>query len=103
MALGRLCVEGPRRVDALVLAVLDFFRCSLASARPRRIELGYPRPPILLFTEGAADGENLAEVGIGDVIYDPVDCFFQVCSGWVSDALVDSWHALCQKQCYRPR
>ena len=89
----------PTRWGPPMEACLSFWRNYFATARPRRIRARWEKPPLLLFTDGSAEGEDFSEVGIGAVLIDPTAApctrFF---SAKVPKPMVNSWRMNSQKQ-----
>eukprot|EP00435_Cladocopium_sp_Y103_P075354 s103_g56.t1 len=75
----------------------------LQAATPKRIEVGFVKEPILIFTDGC--WEN-GFAGIGAVLVDVSTGVRLVCHGAVPDTLLDKWrnmvgdHLICQIELY---
>ena len=98
-ALGLLSRGMTRCVDSFVLDMMDFWRQFFRVAQPRRIAVGKScRLPLLIFTDGAAEGDSFEEVGCGAVLFDPEDGCFEYFGSAPDKATVASWRLGDQKQ-----
>jgi hypothetical protein len=97
-ALSRFASGPNRRVDAEVRGMIEFWRRFFQNARPRQVDARSDLPPILIFTDASAEGDDFSRVGVGAVMYDPADQALEFFSGVVDTPLVDSWRRTGQKQ-----
>jgi hypothetical protein len=63
----------------------------LKEAKPRRVDLKEGRPPVLLFTDGACEGELWENTTFGGVIIDPWSKTFEAFGAKVPEWLLESW------------
>ena len=97
-ALSRLANGPNRQIDPEVLAMIDFWRRFFLNAKPRRVDTRRDHPPVLIFTDASAEGEDFSKVGVGAIMYDPADGAIEFFSGVVDLPLVNSWRRNGQRQ-----
>eukprot|EP00435_Cladocopium_sp_Y103_P004583 s1668_g1.t1 len=107
--LHQVCAEvlalsgGQRKGPTDIPSFCDYAIAMLQSARPKRIEVGFEKRPILVFTDGCWE-KSFA--GIGAVIIDVATGLRLVCQGAVPDILLERWrtlvgdHLICQIELY---
>ena len=78
--------------------MIDFWRRFFLNAKPRRVDTRRDRPPVLIFSDASAEGEDFSKVGVGAIMYDPADEALEFFSGIVDPPLVDSWRRNGQRQ-----
>lgn len=88
----------PKHIDEWVLSVFRFWDKYFELSKPRVVEVARRSPPILIFTDGCAEGENFEDVGVGATLHDPMGGPIEVLSARVSPGIVDSWRVSGQKQ-----
>ena len=69
--LSRLAVAAPAAPGAEGRWLVEYWQEFFRDAAPRRVPVGPVAPPVLLFVDGAVEGEGFDDVGIGAVIVVP--------------------------------
>ena len=92
-----------RRSSLDVKAFCEYAIKTVRNARPRSLNCGFEKKPVLIFTDGCWE-QGFA--GIGAVLVDTADGACYVCSGEVSERLVKAWKisvgefSICQIELY---
>ena len=87
--LGRLADHpGKHQVDQRARVMFHFWQALLDRSPPRLLSAGPGPPPVLLFTDGACEGEEAAGVTMGGVVFDPLTQLFQCFGCPVPEAFV---------------
>ena len=78
--------------------IIRFWLDYVASARPRLVPTAKRAPPILVFTDAAAEGDDFADVGIGAILVDSVSHQVRALAASVDKTAVDEWRVDGQRQ-----
>eukprot|EP00435_Cladocopium_sp_Y103_P044145 s2882_g12.t1 len=86
-----------------IMSFCDYAVTMLQSAKPRRVQVGAEKRPVLIFTDGCWEA---GVAGIGAVLVDMASGLRLVCHGRVPDQLLERWkvlvgeHLICQIELY---
>ncbi len=105
---GRLGGSVFRALDGLERTRPAGLKARLASLRtqlgaffelpPRRVRCGRERRPVIIMTDGAAEGAHFEEVGVGALMFDPVSASAEFFGGRLDAATVRRWRVAGQDQ-----
>eukprot|EP00973_Karenia_brevis_P039980 5517777-Karenia_brevis.AAC.1 len=87
---------GPFGLDEEIMKALRFITGPLRMARPRELDFKDPRPPVVVFTDGACEGTDYVDATYGAVIF--VDGVVQALGGQIPPKVVDHWRGDGRKQ-----
>jgi len=97
--LGELEKGGAHRVtEPKVKEAFAFWRQYFTVAKPRTIDLGASKEPVLIFSDGACEGEGFSIVTIGAVVFVPGNPHPKFFGMRVPDKVVKVWAGSGQRQ-----
>ena len=82
---------GPSTLTESLAAVLSWMINFLQCSAPREINIADNVPPVILFTDGACEGELRDTVTSGAIIYDPLSQACEMIGFHVPDGFVKCW------------